>query len=185
MSVNLGHNSFAMSASNKIKGYNSAQNNSTTSQVNEAAVAYETSVSRFSYYLGGQTINKGKPIEGTQDFIELIRKGISRKSLDHLMETTGITAPEMSAILHTSDRTLRRYTPSKLLNPEQSERVFELARLYSRGEEVFGNLDGFKNWINSTVIALGNKKPKEFLDTSIGIDMLMEELGRIEHGIFA
>jgi uncharacterized protein (DUF2384 family) len=39
--------------------------------------------------------------------------------------------------------------------------------------------------MNSSVMALGNKKPKEFLDTSIGIDLLMNELGKIEHGIFA
>jgi uncharacterized protein (DUF2384 family) len=32
---------------------------------------------------------------------------------------------------------------------------------------------------------LGNIKPKELLDTSLGIEILMNELGKIEHGIFA
>jgi uncharacterized protein (DUF2384 family) len=39
--------------------------------------------------------------------------------------------------------------------------------------------------MNSTVMALGNIKPKELLDTSLGIEILMNELGKIEHGIFA
>ena len=101
------------------------------------------------------------------------------------MDFTGLTVAEISTIIRTSDRTLRRYTARQKLNPEQSERIIELAKLYSRGEEVFGNMDAFKQWMNSTVIALGNKKPKTYLDTSLGIDLLMNELGRIEHGIFA
>ncbi len=75
--------------------------------------------------------------------------------------------------------------PKQKLNAEQSERVIELAKLYSRGEEVFDSLDAFKEWMDNRIMALGNKKPKEFLDTSLGIEMLMNELGRIEQGIFA
>jgi putative toxin-antitoxin system antitoxin component (TIGR02293 family) len=137
-------------------------------------------------FLGGVPSQYGLSVsKGIHDFIALIRKGISRQSLDHLMQLTGITTDEMAAIMHTSERTLRRYTATTVLNPEQSERAFELARLYSRGEEVFGSLELFKDWMSNTVLALGNKKPKEFLDTSLGIDVLMDELGRIEHGIFA
>ena len=117
--------------------------------------------------------------------LKMIREGIRKQSMKKLMEVTGITAIEMSVLVRTSDRTLRRYTAQQKLNPEQSERLIELARLYSRGEEVFGSLDSFKEWMDSTVMALGNKKPKTFLDTSLGIDMLINELGRIEYGIFA
>ena len=67
----------------------------------------------------------------------------------------------------------------------ESERMVEMAKLYSKGEEVFGTIDNFKEWMNTTLLPLGNKKPKEFLDTSLGINMLMNELGRIQHGIFA
>ena len=158
--------------------------NHPSTEVNEPLAVYQTLPSAFKF-LGSYNGNGKKSIEGKFDFIDLIRKGVSRKALDFLMETTGITPVEMASIMHTSDRTLRRYTASKLLNPEQSERVIELARLYSRGEDVFGSLDAFKEWIDSSVIALGNKKPKEFFDTSLGIELLMEELGRIEHGVFA
>jgi putative toxin-antitoxin system antitoxin component (TIGR02293 family) len=124
-------------------------------------------------------------IHSNTDFIAVIRDGVPRKALDSLMENTGITINEMAHIIKTSDRTLRRYTPQQKLDPGQSERLIELATLYSRGEDVFGTMEAFKEWMDSNIIALGNKKPKEFLDTSLGIDLLMEELGRIEHGIFA
>src|SRR5688572_11633557 len=124
-------------------------------------------------------------VENVADFIHCIRAGVPKKALDNLIEVTGISAGEMADIVRTSDRTLRRYSANQKLNAEQSERVIELAKVYSRGEEDFGSIDAFREWMNGAVLALGNKKPKEFLDTSLGIEMLMDELGRIEHGIFA
>ena len=124
-------------------------------------------------------------VENVADFINCIRAGVPKKALDKLIEVTGIGASEMAGIVRTSERTLRRYSANQKLNPEQSERIIELAKVYSRGEEVLGSLDAFREWMNGTVLALGNKKPKELLDTSLGIELLMDELGRIEHGIFA
>jgi putative toxin-antitoxin system antitoxin component (TIGR02293 family) len=138
-----------------------------------------------SLELMGLSQQKSFVIHNSLDFVTIIRNGVPKKALDTLLDKTGITTGEIAEIIHTSDRTLRRYTAQQKLNPDQTERVIQLAHLYSRGEEVFESLDSFKEWMNSKVIALGNKKPKEFLDTSIGIDYLMEELGRIEHGIFA
>lgn len=135
--------------------------------------------------LGMSGLPSFSKIRNTTDFISVIRSGIPKKALDNLLSNTGLTVTEISKIIRTSDRTLRRYTTAQKLSPEQSERLIELARLYSRGEQVFDGMDNFRKWMNSTVMALGNKKPKEYLDTSIGIDLLMDELGKIEHGIFA
>ena len=153
---------------------------------NEMAVTSKTGSLRAIEYLGGRGVLQGTAtIKEREDLIPLIKKGIPRKSLDNLLMITGISPAEIAEIMHTSDRTLRRYKPSKLLNPEQSERVIQLALLYSRGEEVFDSLKAFKTWMESAVMPLGNKQPKELLDTSIGIDILMDELGRIEQGVFA
>jgi len=137
------------------------------------------------HLLGATALKPFSSVQNNADFINCIREGVPRKALDELMNYTGITIDEITSILHISDRTLRRYSPQQKLNESQTERLIEIAKLYSRGEEVLGSADAFKEWMNSTVMAFGNKKPKTFLDTSLGIDMLMNELGRIEHGIFA
>lgn len=124
-------------------------------------------------------------IKSENDFIALIRNGIPKQAMNHLMDVADLTLMEMAAITHTSDRTLRRYKPQEKLSQEQSERMIELAKLYSRGEVVLGSMQSFRQWMDTALFQLGNKKPKEFLDTSIGINMLLDELGRIEHGIFA
>ncbi len=119
------------------------------------------------------------------ELIPIIRKGLSKKQLDHLMTTTGLSLPEMARILHVSERTLHRYSADTMLNPDISERIFELARLYAKGVEVFSDLNRFKIWMQFPSIALAQKAPLDFLDTSIGIKLLEEELGRIEHGVYA
>lgn len=118
-------------------------------------------------------------------FLKVIRGGLPRLSIDKIMEVSGLTVYEMADILNTTDRTLRRYDATTIINREQSERLLELALLITRGEEVLGGLETLRHWLNADVPALGNKKPKSYLDTSLGISMLMDELGRIEHGVFA
>jgi putative toxin-antitoxin system antitoxin component (TIGR02293 family) len=60
-----------------------------------------------------------------------------------------------------------------------------LVMLYEYGIEVFGDRDNFNIWLNSRSIALGGRSPKELLDTKFGIDLVKDELGRIEHGVLA
>lgn len=129
--------------------------------------------------------NAAVALHDETDLIDIIRKGISKKSLDHLITQIGYTLTDIASVLHVSDRNLRRYAPSEKLSTEQSERLVEIARLYAKGEDVFGSIEVFNNWMNSTVRALGNTTPKSFLDTSLGIRLLTKELGRIEHGVFA
>jgi putative toxin-antitoxin system antitoxin component (TIGR02293 family) len=156
------------------------------SRVKEPQDQYKTTAVRTLEFLGGRgSVLSGTVIKEEKDLITLIKKGIPRKSLDLLMIETGLSAAEMAAVMHTSDRTLRRYKPSTILNPEQSERLIEIARLYSRGEEVFGNKENFKQWMDSDLLSFNQHKPKEFLDTSMGIEMIMDALGRIEQGVFA
>ncbi len=122
---------------------------------------------------------------GEEYLISLIRRGLSKKVMDEVIKLTGITQQEMAGYIRTSDRTLRRYTPSTILSAEQSERIIELALLYYKGGDVFENMDAFKQWMDTPLLALGNKKPKGYLDTSIGIEKLHHILGRIEHGIYS
>lgn len=118
-------------------------------------------------------------------FIELIRKGVPKQAIDEIISKTGISEEEIASILHISRRTIQRKNPDEVLNPEQSERLIELARLFTKGTEVFGDLESVKEWMDSKILTLGNKKPKEFLDTSLGIMLLFDELGRIEHGVYS
>lgn len=116
--------------------------------------------------------------------LKVIRDGISYEEFDRVKDNSGLSLSEWANYLNLSERTLLRYAKNdENLDKGTSERVIEIALLQERAVEVFGSISVFHDWINAPLRALGNVKPKDFLDSSIGIQILMNVLGRIEHGI--
>jgi putative toxin-antitoxin system antitoxin component (TIGR02293 family) len=66
-----------------------------------------------------------------------------------------------------------------------SEKILQLTLLFKLGVEVFDTKEQFNVWLETDNVALGKIKPKELLDNSFGIDMIKDELLRIEHGVLA
>ena len=129
-------------------------------------------------------------LEGMLDdnvrLIGLTRAGISYELFQSIVEQGLFTIKEWSGFLHLTERTLQRYKKeNRPFEPLQSERILEIARLQKRGADVFGTVENFNEWMNSKIIALGEIKPKELLDSSFGISMIDAELVRIEHGVLA
>ena len=146
----------------------------------EAAVKYET----LNVILGGKQ-NLRKSVSGDYNLIKLTREGVKKSTLKILASYLGITMEMMSRLLHTSYRNIQRKEEDSLLDTLKTERVLELASFTQRGIEVIGNKEAFAEWIQSPLIALGNKRPLDFLDTSFGIQLLTKILGRLEQGVFS
>jgi putative toxin-antitoxin system antitoxin component (TIGR02293 family) len=60
-----------------------------------------------------------------------------------------------------------------------------IADVYARGYEVFGKQEAFQQWMQKPIVAMGRQVPRQLLTSTYGIQHLLMELGRIEHGIFA
>jgi len=89
----------------------------------------------------------------------------------------------IAGMLDLSTKTLDRYTQeNRKLNPNDSELIIKLILLYKKGIEIFGEQSAFVNWLNKPAFGLGNLKPVEIVNTSGGIDLIIEELSRIETG---
>jgi len=122
----------------------------------------------------------------TVELVKLSRKGITIGLFEEIVKSSSYTIKEWSKFLHLTERTIQRYKKEKKkFEPLQSERIIEISKLQLKGKEIFGSKINFEEWMNSKIIALGNIRPIELLDSSFGIEMLMDELGRIEHGILA
>jgi putative toxin-antitoxin system antitoxin component (TIGR02293 family) len=151
-----------------------------SSIVSEAAVQYDT----LRVIMGG---NKSVPktISNEMDLINLSRHGVRKSSLKSLAQYLGITMDKMSSLLHTSHRNIQRKDEDELLDTLKTEKVLELAAFIQRGIEVIGSGDGFREWLHSPILALGNRKPIDFLDTTFGIQMALKVLGRLEQGVYS
>lgn len=111
--------------------------------------------------------------------------GISKSDFLSIVAYSGLNLTEFSKLLPVSKRTIEKTKDSDLLNPVVSDRVLQLGALYQYGTEVFGDKDSLKEWINSSLIALGGKKPIDFMNNDTGISMVKDLLGRIEHGVYS
>lgn len=111
--------------------------------------------------------------------------GITKSDFIAVVNMTGLNLSEFSKFLPVSKRTIEKVKEEELLNPQVSDRVLQIATLYQQGIEVFGSTSIFKEWMNSSIIALGSKKPIDFMDNGTGIAIIHDLLGRIEHGVYS
>lgn len=123
----------------------------------------------------------------SHDPISLIKRskeGVYKSQIAHLQEQIGLTNDEMSNALQISTRAYINYNDSELMKQRIAERALTLAQLYARGFEVMGR-EKFLRWMNKELIIFGNQKAKALIDTFFGVQILLNEIGRIEYGVLA
>ncbi len=111
--------------------------------------------------------------------------GIEKKSVELIMKKLQLTFKEMSDLLHISERTYHRYKSTDKMDLSVSEKSLQLDELYRHGRSVFDTDSDFARWLKLPSPALNGKAPISFLTTSFGFNIIHDELGRIQHGIFS
>jgi len=118
--------------------------------------------------------------------IKTIRMGIKYLIYNDIVKNSPFTMQDWSHFLQLSDRTMQRYKKEKKsFDPIHSEKILGIVMLYNKGVEVFGNKEKLNIWLETKNLAIGGVTPKSFLDSSFGIQLIKDELIRIEHGILA
>lgn len=118
--------------------------------------------------------------------INAIKRGISYSFFERLSKNIPFTLREWSSFLHLSERSLNRYKKDRgNFSATASEKILEITMLNKYGIEVFGNQEKFNTWLNTKNIALGGVTPKYLLDSSFGIQIIKDELTRIEYGVLS
>lgn len=118
--------------------------------------------------------------------IQHVRKGIPYTDFEKMVAFSSFSMSEWAVILHLTERSLQRYKQqNEVFDPLQSEKIMQIIILFKKGLEVFGSKTKFDTWLTTQNVSLGSIKPKEILDSAFGIEWILVELGRIEHGILA
>jgi len=117
--------------------------------------------------------------------MSLLDSGLTKASIEALKSATGLTWQQIADALHITVRTLQRYQADQQLPTTLSERLMRIADVYAKGFDVFGDHAMFRKWMQEPVPALSQVVPQSLLPSLYGMDRLMQELGRIEHGILA
>lgn len=115
-----------------------------------------------------------------------IREGISYDLFHLIKEMTPFNEEDWASFLGISTKSLQRNKVKEdfIFKPLQSEKILELAEVTSLGNTVFDTEAQFYLWLKTPSFALGNLQPIELLTDSYGKEMVVNELNKIDQGIF-
>jgi putative toxin-antitoxin system antitoxin component (TIGR02293 family) len=114
------------------------------------------------------------------------KNGLEPQAAFDLIDVTSLTSKMIESILYITIKTLTNYKQHKThLNASISEKVLSIFALYRKGILIFGSVDSLNKWMATPAYGLGEQRPNELLGTMTGINLIMEELTRIEYGDLA
>ncbi|MFM2327505.1 MAG: hypothetical protein RIR31_1707 [Bacteroidota bacterium] len=103
-----------------------------------------------------------------------------------IADKVSFTQTEWAAILHVSERTLQRYAKNNgSFAPINTQRALQIAKIIEMGKITFGSFATFYSWIKRKPYMLGGNLSFESLTTAEGIEKVLTQLHRIQHGLFA
>lgn len=149
-----------------------------------AAVSALESFRNVETLLGGRGVLRATP-HSTQDWIDVIRRGIPAGAVEALAKTIKVSHSELARVLGIPERTLARRKREGVLSSDESAKLWRLARAVGRANEVFEDPAAALHWLKAPNAALSGASPLSILDTEIGAESVLDALGRIEHGVYA
>ena len=115
-----------------------------------------------------------------------ISRDISFSDFKKMASKVDFTQKEWADILHISERTLQRYAHNDgSFSSGTVDRLYQINKVFQRGKEVFGSYQKFNLWLRDNPYMLEGRLSLHSLASIEGINNVLTQLGRIEHGIFA
>jgi putative toxin-antitoxin system antitoxin component (TIGR02293 family) len=121
----------------------------------------------------------------TADLRDAVRQGLPFSAFEELTRQLEISPQRCSVILAIPPRTVARRKEARQLNPQESDRLYRLARAAAQAVAVLGSLDKARLWLKTPNRALGCELPLDLLDTEIGARQVDDVLLRLNYGIFS
>jgi putative toxin-antitoxin system antitoxin component (TIGR02293 family) len=125
----------------------------------------------------------------TDDVVEIlgsIESGLPFNTLRRLQERVGLPWNDVAELVQIKPRTLTRRKLQRRLQPDESDRLIRVSRIFEKAAELFeGDLDATRRWLSSPQKALAGSTPFAFAKTDLGAREVENVIGRLEHGVFS
>lgn len=113
-------------------------------------------------------------------------KDFSFSEFKKIADKAPFNQSEWASLLHVSERTLQRYARGEgSFAPINAERAMQIAQVLEAGKNTFGSASQFYAWLKSNPQMLEGTISFDSLTSAHGIQMVLTQLARIQHGILA
>ena len=125
---------------------------------------------------------QGLGLQNGSGIVFSARKGVKPRIFFEFADSINMPEKKLALLINISSRTIHNYKEQqKPLDPIQSEHLLKLIALYRKGEDMFGNVEEFNDWLEKPFWN-SKEKPMDWLTTPGGVDLVRDELGRLSHG---
>ena len=113
-------------------------------------------------------------------YLSIVR---SRVSGDRLKAITDLIGEEelIARSIGTTSNLSKSYQ-TKRLSSAETDNLIDLLRVYIQAAKMYGSLDSAKEWMRSSIPALGGEIPVNMLDLHAGREVVRQVLRRMEFG---
>jgi len=120
----------------------------------------------------------------TTSLLKRLDEGLSYAAFERLKRRLGVSSHELADAAFINRRTLARRKSTGRFDPDESDRLVRIARIFSRAIELYGgNEDSARTWMMSPRRALGGPSPFEMARTEVGAREVEKLIHQIEHGV--
>lgn len=122
----------------------------------------------------------------TQHLLKRIETGLSYTSLERFRKNINLPMRDLAELLQISLRTLNRRKKTGKLEPDESDRLVRISRLYGKTLELFeGDNEAAHDWLSRKQIGLGGARPFDLIRSEVGAREVEALIGRLEYGVFS
>ncbi len=113
-----------------------------------------------------------------------MEKGLAFQALERFQKNTGLSTIDLAQVVAIKMRTLHRRKERGRLEPDESDRLLRVSRVFGKALELFeGDADAARQWLSTPVSALGGKRPMVLAKTDLGAREVEALIDRLEHGV--
>lgn len=122
-----------------------------------------------------------------RDPLQIVRKvraGLRFESLERFQENTRFSTRDVADLVAIPSRTLHRRKAQGRLDPDESDRLLRVARVFGKALELFeGDAAAAHDWFHAPARALGGEAPIRLAATDLGSREVEALVERLEHGV--
>ena len=126
----------------------------------------------------------GLRAEDPMGIFKAVQKGLRFSALETFQHRSGLSTAELADAVVIPVRTLARRKEQGRLDPEESDRLLRVARLFAKALDLFeGDAAGARAWLSGPQRALGGERPLVLARTDLGAREVEALADRLEHGV--
>jgi len=126
----------------------------------------------------------GFRLSNTVKIIKRVEEGFSFHALERFQKNTQIPTSDLAELVDIKIRTLRRRKEEGRLEPDESDRLLRVSRVFAMSLELFeGDAAAARRWFYTPAKALGGEKPITFARTELGTREVEALIDRLEQGV--